>query len=64
MHILRYSHDRCDVAVPISILSAWTELRLLSTVFAQLVRAQRAGARTVSWLTVIVESAITAGWQR
>ena len=64
MYILRYTRDRCDGAVPISILSAWTELRLLSTVFAQLVRAQRAGAQTVSWLTVIVESAITTGWQR
>jgi hypothetical protein len=64
MYILRYTCHRCGAVVPISILSAWTELRLLSTVFAQLVRAQRAGARTVSWLTVIVESAITAGWQR
>ena len=64
MYILTYTRLSCDVAVSISILSAWTELRLLSTVFAQLVRAQRAGARTVSWLTVIVESAITAGWQR
>ncbi len=64
MHILRYTRERCDVAMPISILSAWTELRLLSTVFAQFVRALRAGVQTVSWLTVIVVSAITAGWQR
>ena len=64
MYILTYTRLRCDVAVSISILSAWMELRLLSTVFAQLVRAQRAGVQTVSWLTVIVVSAITAGWPR
>ena len=55
---------RYDLCVPTWIPSAWMELRWLSTVFARRGRAQRAGVLTVSWLMDIVESAITAGWQR
>jgi hypothetical protein len=50
--------------VHILILSAWTELRLLSTVVSLLGRAPRAGVLTVSWPMDIVASAITAGIDR
>ena len=64
MYVLIHTILRLDLPVPIWIPSAWTELRLLSTVFALLGPAQRAGVLTVSWLTGIVESANTAGWLR
>ena len=64
MYVLIHNILRLDLPVPIWIPSAWTELRLQSTVFALLGPAPRAGVLTVSWLTGIVESAITAGWQR
>ncbi len=64
MYELIYNILRLNLPVPIWIPSAWMELRLLSTVFALLGPAPRAGVLTVSWLTGIVESAITAEWLR
>ncbi len=64
MYVLRHGIGRCCVAELIWIPSAWIALRWLSTAFAPRDRVPRAGVRTVSCLTGIAESAITAGWQR
>ena len=69
-----YTHIYLDVLVPCRYLGLFGDhivqavlyryTQVLSTVFARRGRAQHAGVLTVSWPMDIVESAITAGWQR